>query len=105
MKTYAELKAEIEAMKRNYRQEIAAVIIQSARPITCNAIATIIGGITPTEVSAFILGGKVESAMRELGFRLISEKAYTSRTYVNVENPSDMLKVNNEVKAYSARRF
>jgi len=105
MKTYAELKAEIEAMKKNYRQEIAAVIIQSTQPVTCNTIAAIIGNITTMEVSSFILGGHVEAAMRELGFRLIRENKYDYKTYVNIENPSDTVKVKKEVKAYSARRF
>lgn len=107
MKTYAELKAELNAAKKSIKEEIAAIIIQSPEPISAREIAAHLTGVTPTEVSAFLGNARfdIEAAVRSLGYRLYSKKAFVKRMYIAVDNPVDCLNISKELVTYYAIRI
>lgn len=107
MKTYAELKAELNAAKKSIKEEIVAVIVQAGKPVTAREIAAQLNGVTIMEVSAFLNNARddLNILARPFGVRIYDREEYVNRTYFAVDNPSDILNVKRNVLTYYAARI
>ncbi len=107
MKTYAELKAELNAAKKSIKEEIAAIIVQSPEQITAREIAAHLNGVTTAEVSAFLNNARssIEAAVFSLGYRLYRSKTLIKRMYIAADNPEDYLLIPKEVVTYYVVRI
>ena len=106
MKTYHELRMELEGMKQTVREAIIAVLVQAPAPMTAKEIAAHLNGVTTNEVAAYLAANsnQFQNACWGLKVRINSTKHPFSKTYVNPADPTDTVTVTREVRQYWAER-